>query len=944
MRLRTIGFLIGIGGVFATTGAPALADALEDARRDWQTGRYATALEQLQAIEPADPAEAARVAIATAECLRSMGRVEDAVQTLEGASGAGDADPDAEVLGLLADLQFSRGEWDQAEQLASRAIELDDLCRRARWVVALLLEARGEKAEAVEAYRWFIGDFNARDKQARRDPDALCLIGQAAQRYYRATARGEELAQALNDVINELYEGAIRVDPRCWQAAWLQGELFFDGYQEGNAKRELNRALLINPSAAEVLVTLGRIDLENYALNDGREKAETALEINPSYTPALVLLADLNISDERFDDALDAARKAVGLNPRDPRALARLAASQTLLVRPIAAASAEAAALRDNPRPASFYEALGDRLADRRKYHPAERAFLQAIAADPEAAGPKVGLGMLYMQIGREPEARALFDQAFAADPFNVRADNMMKVLDHMATYEAIETDHYIVLVDPTQDKLLGRYMADYLESVHPELVARFGYEPPGKTSIQIMKDHEKFSGRTTALPFIPTVGACTGKVVALASPAATRKAFNWARVLTHEVAHVITLQQTNFNIPHWYTEALAVESEGGPRPQAWNNLLVERVPERRLLDLETINLGFIRPKEPDERQLAYCQAQLYARYMVREFGEDSLARLLDAYRRGLTTKDAVEQTFDLPVEEFEEGYLDYLDEVVSAIRTRVEDEEPVSFSRLLLDARKAPDDAGLNARVSYEYFARRDYKSARPYAEKALELEPHQPLASYVMARVMMLIGDEAAALDLLRPALDDERPNERVVDLLAELTMKEGDLEEAARLYELARRDDPLNSKWLAGLARVHLRLGDEAAFLEDLSRLAENDSDDLSVRKVLADRHLAREEFEQAARWADECLHIDVNDPDAHVALGDALLGLDRPAEAAEEYAVALELEPKDPDAIEARREKALAASDGGEGAAEASPDPDADAGAAPAGDGAPGPDQK
>ena len=92
-------------------------------------------------------------------------------------------------------------------------------------------------------------------------------------------------------------------------------------------------------------------------------------------------------------------------------------------------------------------------------------------------------------------------------------------------------------------------------------------------------------------------------------------------------------------------------------------------------------------------------------------------------------------------------------------------------------------------------------------------------------------------------------------------------------------------------------------------DLTRLAENDSDDLSVRKVLAERRLAREEFDEAARWARECLYIDVNDPAAHVMLGDALLGLDRPGEAAEEYEVALGLEPDDPDAIKSRRGEAL-----------------------------------
>ena len=150
------------------------------------------------------------------------------------------------------------------------------------------------------------------------------------------------------------------------------------------------------------------------------------------------------------------------------------------------------------------------------------------------------------------------------------------------------------------------------------------------------MKNHEKFSGRTVALPFIPTVGACTGKVVALSSPKTSNKPFNWARVMKHELVHVITLQQTEFNIPHWYTEALAVESEGfSPRPQPWNKMLVERVPTRRkLLNLDTINLGFIRPDEPEDRQLAYCQAQLYAQYMLQRFGGDALIKMLAAYKR----------------------------------------------------------------------------------------------------------------------------------------------------------------------------------------------------------------------------------------------------------------------------------------------------------------------
>src|SRR3954462_12359710 len=334
----------------------------------------------------------------------------------------------------------------------------------------------------------------------------------------------------------------------------------------------------------------------------------------------------------------------------------------------------------------------------------------------------------------------------------------MMKELRHMETYSPIETEHYSVMVDPTQDNLLGRYMTRYLESVYKELTDRFGYAPPGKTRIEIMKNHQWFSGRTIGLPFIPTVGACTGKVVALASPRATNRPFNWSRVLKHELVHVITLQQTDFNIPHWYTEALAVESEGFPRPQEWNKLLLERVPARsKLLNLDTINLGFIRPKEPDDRQMAYCQAQLYARYMLQRFGSDALIKMLGAYRRGLTTDRAIAECFHVEKADFEAGYLTYLDEVVKTIRTRVDDEKPVKFSQLERMLKEKPDDPDLNARMAYEHFARRNYAEARPFADKALELKPHHPLASYVKARLLQSIGDDAQAiLAVLEPALD--------------------------------------------------------------------------------------------------------------------------------------------------------------------------------------------
>ena len=79
-----------------------------------------------------------------------------------------------------------------------------------------------------------------------------------------------------------------------------------------------------------------------------------------------------------------------------------------------------------------------------------------AAAADPHRADAPIGLGMLYMQVGRETEAKSLFDTAFAADPFNVRADNMMRVLAHMASYTSIDSSHFSVVDRPDPGRAAG--------------------------------------------------------------------------------------------------------------------------------------------------------------------------------------------------------------------------------------------------------------------------------------------------------------------------------------------------------------------------------------------------------------------------------------------------------------------------------------------------------
>ena len=136
----------------------------------------------------------------------------------------------------LADLYLIRGEWEAAEAAMRQAAEARPrpLARAlGRGPAARTSRRAREGRRRLEMVRRPLQRTTG--ARSSKNADALLLVGQAAERYYRANARGEELSDALNDVINEIYETALRVDPNCWQAPWLEGQLFLSGYNERSA-------------------------------------------------------------------------------------------------------------------------------------------------------------------------------------------------------------------------------------------------------------------------------------------------------------------------------------------------------------------------------------------------------------------------------------------------------------------------------------------------------------------------------------------------------------------------------------------------------------------------------------------------------------------------------------------------------------------------------------
>lgn len=878
---------------------PPEASPPGEAQRLLAEGKYAEAQE---AFEAQAEKHALDAALGVAACQQAVGERDKAVRTLEAAAKKlpGEAVLPAE----LARLALERGDRDQAVKLSAAALALDPQNILAEWVAAELAAESGRIDEALAGYERLVNRYN--DGKVERAVD-LQFIGLAAAQF----ARWKRLSDQFSFLVNEYYPDLLAKEPSCWQARLATGQLYAEKHNTADANKELQAALTINSSAAEVHVALGNLALEQFELGAAQGACERALEINPELLSAWHLKADIHLANFEPRQAAGIIDQALKLNPGSEASLGRLAACYwsmdggqrtgegTRFGKLIAQVASR------NPRPGVFYSSLGDGL-DRLRRWPASAAYYQqAIEHMPQLANAQGQLGMVLMRLGEEQRAKAVLDEAFKADPFNVRVNNTLKVLEILATYETLETEHFRIKFDGAKDRMTARYMGQWLEEVYPELVRQMGFTPPEKSLFEVFSSarntdgHGWFSARMVGLPHIHPIGACAGKIVALRSPSEGDQRFNWSRVLKHEFVHVLNLQQTDFNIPHWFTEALAVMNEGHTRPAEWNALLVRRSAQGKLFNLDTINLGFIRPLSSDDWTLAYCQAELYARYLVERFGDKAIAKMLAAYADNLTTPEALERAFGVAVPDFEQGYQAYVKKIVDAQPPAAAEELSISAAQQALAAK--PDDAGLMAQLAQAYLGRKNYSDARRWADGALKRDARQPLAHYVRARLHLLVGENREALARLSEALDRDHPQPNVLALLAGLKLKAQDYKAAAELYELGAKHEPNSDKWLRSLAAVYLKSGEQAKLVPVVERLVDRDPDDLPMRKKLAQLALAAGEFAAADRWALDGLRIYVLDGDLHRWRAEALAAQDKPEQAAAEYAACVELKP---DALDMR----------------------------------------
>ncbi|QDT37435.1 tetratricopeptide repeat protein [Stratiformator vulcanicus] len=870
------------------------AVSLEGANRLVLRGEYQQAVETYDdLLKAGDSDQAVLARIGKVTVLRMTGRRNDARQLLESVPFE---DRAASEFAALAEFAFDAGAWDAAEQFVIEALDRDPSNLSARWTRVELQTERGDLEDAERGCRGFIRHYN---RSQPTEPDELLLVANGALRY----ARWRSVSPMYDFVVNELSRDITKANKDDWRGHWLAGTLLLEKYNSAEAVEELTAALKMNPKAVPALLSLAEAQLISLNFKGCEALLDQVEAIDAENAQALCIRADVRLFEGDRAKALALVEQAVDRRPKDQSVLGRLAAlrllnadlqqsDQTTLVDvwtsflngigpenrlktpdgvSPAAARVVKQVVRRNPRAGLFFETLGGTFEIQKQYLLARPAYQTAVRVMPEHAPAKNALGQLQMRIGDVASAGGTLDEAFQSDPFNVRVSNLRKVVKVVEQLETLETDHFILRFDPDHDALLAEMLGEYLETIYPRLVRQFGFEPTEKTPFEIysstygVSGSSWFSARMVGLPGIDTVGASTGHIIAITSPNDLSKKFNWAQVALHEFVHVINLQQTDFRIPHWYTEALAVWSEGFARPDSWNELLIERWNDGDYRNLNNLNEGFLRPKSSDDRQFAYCQAELYAEYIAERFGEQHLIDLIEAYRIGLLNAAAVEKVFGITLDDFEQGYQEYVSNIVEQLSSRA---GPLQY-----DESDLPEVAASQIRAAQMAFQQGRFDEAAEILDKLLAEKPDVAQAIVLRATIDFFEGRTREAFDRLEVALDKDSPDRQILITLAQLRRNQGDVVDAAELYSLAAEKFPLTPDYLRQAAELEFEIGLWAAALEHFTELCARDAHDLLARKRAAYLSLEMQKFDRAREFALGGMQIDVTDSELHWIAGRA-----------------------------------------------------------------------
>jgi tetratricopeptide (TPR) repeat protein len=616
-----------------------------------------------------------------------------------------------------------------------------------------------------------------RQGEARLEPIVSNRAFAGPDDYFRLAraARGAREFLLANDAYNEIAKAKL---PRADIYA-ERGDVFYQRHAPGDAVIEYRTALEADPAWVPALVGIARA-LAHENPKAAAQAAAEAEKLSPNHPDLWLLRAERQLDQENLPGALEALDRVAKSRPGTVeeaafRAAVAFAQGDTAAMN----AAIERANATDSTS-ALPYRRIGERAADMFRSAEATEWARKATVKDPEDGFAFFDLGLYLIRSGDEPSARKALERSWELDKSGRVTKNLLDVLDRIDTFETVTAGDYIFKFEKADAAVLRTYAIPLAEEASKTFGARYGFKPEGPILVEVFSVHDEFAIRTMGLPGLEgALGACFGKVVAMDSPRARPPGeFSWQATLWHELAHVYTLQLSNYRVPRWLTEGISVYEEYKRNPAWGRELALEfalQLSEGETFGVKKLPDAF---KRPDTLALAYFEASLLTEHLVELNGEAGLRTLLTAYAAGDKDEAAFAKAFGRSVDAVEASFKTFVDKQYGALARAMAPPKgpmPDDMPALRALAAQSPGSFQVQMALGIALYKTGDMAGAKAPLEKAAELAPQasgsgSPRA--LLAAIAEKEGDNTRARRELRRLLAFDHDNVAAARKLADLS----------------------------------------------------------------------------------------------------------------------------------------------------------------------------
>ena len=719
-------------------------------------------------------------------------------------------------------------------------------------------------------------------RQGKRD-DGRARLSKLMQQSYdmtpESTFRMARAAQAIGDfrLANTIFQriGQLPLQQADFEASW--GDMFLEKHQNADALRSYRAALEADPAWIPGYLGLARTipDLVDMDQAEIKASMETARKLAPAHPDVWLLTVEHELVEEDKTAAGLALDRMAAARPGTADEFAYRAALAYADGRTAEVETWMARALGVNPLFGRGYRIMGEQAERLYRFDDAVTFARKATTVDPEDPEGFAKLGVYLMRTGDEPAARQALEAAFKMDPFNSKTYNLLLSLDLVDGFESVPSGEFIFKFPKYEAALLKTYALPLADLAYKTFTTRYAFTPKGPILVEVFSRHDDFAVRTLGFGGIEfALGACFGRVITMDSPKAPKDpgSFSWQATLWHEIAHVFTLQSSNYRVPRWLTEGISVFEEHRHN-KAWGREMALQYATALSLNktfgVKGLPNAFQRPQDLG---LAYFEASLLTEHLVAQNGDEGLRRLLAAYAGGAKDAEAFAKAFSKTVDEVDASFKAFVEKEYGALAKAMADPRPAAERAVPLTL-----------------------EGARALAAKT----PGSYMAQWSLGQALIDSGDVDGAREALERATalapmasGDGSPRA----LLADLAVKKGDKAKAREhLRELLTWDHD-NFPAAQRLAVMAREAGDTATEDFALKIVADVYPYDVEAHSQLARRALAKKDYQGALIELQAVLALGpTNRAEAHADLAETYLGLNRRDEAKAEALKALEQAP-------------------------------------------------